>query len=129
MRDSFGAEEHVYPATVTHVLSMLSPQSRMLELRTEVMQQDGMPPLLLGSHVRVELEGSEQQGLLAIPNSALRKGKDIWVVEGGVLRIVPVTRAFSNDDTTYVRAAAMKEYTLITSNLSGVLDGMAVELR
>ena len=75
---------------VLRLLGDLEPQGRMarvlvavddpllLQTRTEGTRL----PLLLGSYVRVEIQGKEVENVFALPRTALHGGDKVWIMDG-----------------------------------------------
>jgi hypothetical protein len=90
---------------------------------------DETAPLMVGAFVEVAIGGAMVEGVRSIPRLALRSGNTVWTGgPEGVLRIRParVVRAAGEQILVYVDMAPGER--VITSQLSGVTDGMKVRL-
>ncbi len=123
--------------SVLRLLPALDPVGRMARLLVEVEDPLGLktegttsvPPLLLGSYVRVYIAGPTFSKVVALPRGALREGSRIWVM--------------NNDDKLEVRKAQVSWLTrekillggglsagerVVTSSISGAYPGMVLRL-
>jgi multidrug efflux pump subunit AcrA (membrane-fusion protein) len=87
------------------------------------------PPLLLGAFVTAQIGGASRESFSAIPSAALRPGNTIWVVRGGLLRILPVRVIQRTDTLAYVATTTIEEGgDLVVSSLASPTDGMPVRI-
>ncbi|MBI4953180.1 MAG: efflux RND transporter periplasmic adaptor subunit [Myxococcales bacterium] len=91
-------------AKLTVVLPTLDPATRRLPVEAEV-PNDADAPLLAGSFVQTTVVGAEPLVLLRLPAAALRPGSqdEIFVVEGGTLRLRRIAYVRANDGALLVR--------------------------
>jgi len=85
------------------------------------------PPLLVGQFSQVEMEGRTGDYHL-IPRAGLRVDNEVWVVEDGRVRIVPVTVIQTRDNDVFVQGEVAADDLIIVSGVSLVTNGMQVEL-
>jgi len=85
------------------------------------------PPLLVGQFAQVEMEGRTGDYHL-IPRAGLRVDNEVWVVEDGRVRIVPVTVIQTRDNDVFVQGEVAADDLIIVSGVSLVTNGMQVEL-
>jgi len=85
------------------------------------------PPLLVGQFAQVEMEGRTGDYHL-IPRAGLRVDNEVWVVEDGRVRIVPVTVVQTRDNDVFVQGDLADGDAVIVSGVSLVTDGMQVEV-
>ncbi|MEM6646745.1 MAG: HlyD family efflux transporter periplasmic adaptor subunit [Bacteroidota bacterium] len=125
--------------TFNVVLRVPSPlQGRRVEASAQV--QDGAPavvpssapPLFVGSYVDAAIEGADLGAYAVIPRGALRRGGAIWTIEnaGGEtqLRVVPVAIVQEVGEDVFVTGDLSDGMPIVTTDLTGVVDGMAVRL-
>lgn len=86
-----------------------------------------MLPLLLGSFVRVKIEGSPLADTTEIPRVALVDDHFVWLVEGGVLRAREVEVVWREADRLLVRGLKAGE-AIVTTPLATPTEGMAVRI-
>jgi len=111
-------------------------QGRMVELLIEVAdplalaeQSARQPKLLLGSYVRVEIEGASLPRAAMIERELIRDGDQVWIMDDqGNLDIRPVEIAFRARDHVLVTAGINPGEKLIISNLPSPVQGMALRL-
>jgi len=85
------------------------------------------PPLLIGEYVRVEIEGPELDGVVALPRSALKNGRDVWVVrDDNTLDIRAVDIVWRGETTVMVRNDLRDGERIIMNGLSAPVQGMKV---
>lgn len=125
----------VYRAgTVTRLMTELEPAGRMARLLVTVedpldLTADKESPhaLILGSFVRVEIEGKEIQDVVKIPRTALRDGSHIWIVSSNnTLDVREVQVVWGGHDQVYISGDLPKGSLLITSDLAAPVPGMAL---
>ena len=89
-----------------------------------------MPALFSGMFVTVRIPVAPAVPLLAIPSVALRPGGRVWVVRGGVLRLVTVSVILTEGDTVVVsqpsEGVLQPGDKVVTSPLPSVSAGMPV---
>ena len=111
-------------------------QGRMVELLIEVADplaleehSEEQPKLLLGSYVRVEIEGASLPRAAMIERELIRDGDQVWIMDDqGNLDIRPVEIAFRARDHVLVTAGINPGEKLIISNLPSPVQGMALRL-
>lgn len=120
--------------TVLRLDGSLEEQGRMARLLATVpdplglAEASGRPPvLLLGSYVRVEIDGAELDGVVPIPRALMRDGDHVWVMDGeSKLDIRPVTVAFRSRDRVLVSGGLKAGERVVTSDLPAPVQGMAL---
>ncbi len=81
-------ENLTWTGNVEHLLSNVDPNGRMARLLVQIEDPLGLKkeeegptdPLLLGTYVRVNIQGPELDEVFVIPRKALREGSDVWVM-------------------------------------------------
>jgi RND family efflux transporter MFP subunit len=88
------------------------------------------PKLLLGSYVRVEIEGKTLPHSSAIERNLIRDGNQVWIMDDqGHLDIRPVEIAFRGQDHVLITGGISDGERLITTNLSSPVQGMTLRLK
>lgn len=138
----FAGQSFEWNARVRRVASTLDSQTRTLNVIVElddvngaraigpIVLASGVPPALINSFAKVVIEGPQPDATYAVPSTALRGGKDLWLLEpfdtqGGIMRILPVDLLHVDGETSYVRAKRLPTGArLITTALSTPQSGM-----
>jgi len=130
---AWGAEAH-RSGEVLRLAAELEPQGRMARLLVTVRDPLGLRPaapadrpLILGSYVRVAIEGRALADAVRVSRTALREGGLVWVMTGeDTLDIRAVEIAWSDREHVYVSAGLNAGDLLVTSNLGAPVQGMAL---
>ena len=117
---------------VIRLKSDLESQGRMARLLIQVedplsLQPDhsDQPRLLIGSYVRVEIEGNAVASAAAIEREFIRNGNNVWVMtDRGNLAIRPVEIAFRGADRLLVTGGITSGEQLITTDIATPVEGM-----
>jgi len=84
-------------------------------------------PLLLGSYVKVEIDGVEVSGLTEIPRKALQENNKVYVLtDEGKLRIAQVSVVWGDREVVLVTGDIDTGARLITSTLPTAVEGMSL---
>ncbi len=121
---------------VVRLLSDLEPQGRMARLLVAVEDPLGLedpsarrPRLLLGSYVRLEIEGTEVPGVVPLPREHLHEGDKVWVMgDGGKLEIRTVEVAFKGRERVLVSRGLEPGELIVTSPLATPVAGMPLRV-
>lgn len=131
----FAGRRHSWNGRVVRAAGELDPRNRMLDLVVEVADPYGghaeaQAPLLVGMFVDVEIVGQTVDDVRQLPRSALRENGVVWVADAaGALRFRPARVVHVRGETVLVRLDLAPGERVITSQLSGVTDGMRVRTR
>ena len=86
--------------------------------------------LLLGSYVRVEIQGKAMPHAAAVERDLVRDGNRLWIMDAqGKLDIRPVEIAFRGQDHVLVTGGVSDGERLITTNLPSPVQGMTLQLK
>ena len=86
-------------------------------------------PLLLGSYVRVEIDGVELSDVAEVPRRALQENDKVYVLDGeDTLRIKPVEIVWGADETVLVRGPLKDGERLVVSNMAAPVEGMKLRV-
>lgn len=89
----------------------------------------GLPPLLIGSYVRAEIEGLEIPDVVVLPRAYLRDGNYVWVMnDKDALEIRPVEIIFRGRETVYLSQGLADGERVVSSALSTPVEGMPLRL-
>lgn len=138
----FAGQIFDWDAKVTRVAPTLDQRTRTLTVTVELIDitgaratgtsilASGAPPALINSFADVVIEGPQPDATYAVPSTALRGGKELWLLtpsegEGGNLKIAPAILVHVDNETSYVTSAFIPQGArLITTALSTPQEGM-----
>lgn len=117
--------------------AMVEENGRMAKLLAEIPDPLSLlttspeqPKLLLGSYVRVEIEGKLLSKAAAIERDLVHNGEQLWIMdEEGRLDIRTVEIAFRGQDQVLVTDGVSHGEKLITTNLPSPVQGMTLRLQ
>jgi RND family efflux transporter MFP subunit len=121
-------------AKVDRLKADLEPKGRMARLLVTVndpLELDPTTnkryPLILGSYVRVELEGIEVADIVRIPRTAVREGNRVWLMNpDNTLDIRTVRIVWSSNNHVFISDGLADGELLVTSNMAAPVQGMAL---
>jgi RND family efflux transporter MFP subunit len=122
---------------VIRLLSDLEKEGRMARLLVEVEDplaresaHAGLPKLLLGEYVRVEIEGRELDRVAAVDRRLVREGNRVWVMnERDELEIRAVEIVFRGRDHLLVGNGLRDGERIVTTDLAAPVEGMPLRVR
>ena len=122
---------------VVGMMANVEEQGRMAKLLIEVpdplaleSRSNGLPRLLLGSYVRVEIEGKPLAQAAAIERDLVHDGNRVWIMDKqDNLDIRTVEISFRDLDQVLVTGGISPGELLVTSNLPSPVQGMSLRLR
>jgi RND family efflux transporter MFP subunit len=138
----FAGQAFEWDAKVTRVAPTLDQRTRTLTVTLELIDiagaratgtnilASGAPPALINSFANVVIEGPRPASTYAVPSTALRGGKELWLLTAseaneGTLKIVPASLVHVDNETSYVTSAFIPQGArLITTALSTPQEGM-----
>ncbi len=126
------AESDIRQGRVVRLEADLEEQGRMARLLVRVddplslsPDNTGQPRMLIGSYVRVEIEGQTMTSAAAIDREFIRNGSDVWIMEAnGNLSIRPVEIAFKGIDHIMVTGGISPGENLVVTDLAAPVEGM-----
>jgi len=113
------------------LLGDLEPQGRLARVLVQVNDPlaervDG-PPLLLGSYLRVQLQGRPLENTVRVPRELLRDGSHLWLkTAAGELAVRRVQPVWGDADAVYLRDPLQPGEQVVTTNLETPVPGMAL---
>jgi len=121
---------------VIRLLCGLEDNGRMAQLLVSVKNPLGIrdggsskPPLLIGSYVRIEIEGRKLTSVIPLKRDYLRDGNTVWIMnDKDRLTIRPVKIVFKGKDTVYVSEGIDEGDRIVTSDISAPVKGMLIRL-
>jgi len=138
-----GASVRIFPdgnqefhGRVLKLLGDLEEEGRMARVLVTVPDPFGRSskdksrrPLLIGQYVRVRIAGKEMENAARIPRSALREGKQVWLVgEDGKLRAREVVVAWREEESLLVREGLNDGDRLVITEMAAPEEGMLVQV-
>ena len=119
---------------VIRLKSDLESQGRMARLLIQVEDplsltpdNQGKPRMLMGSYVRVEIEGNVVDSAMAVEREFIRNGNSVWVMTlEGKLAIRPVDIVFRGADRLLITGGIESGEQLIITDLAAPVEGMAL---
>lgn len=95
----------------------------------ETATQQSSIPLLLGSFVRVEIDGVELSGVAEVPRRAMQESDTVYVLDSdNQLRIKRVEVVWGGEDTVLVRGPLQNGDRLVLSVLATPVEGMKLRV-
>lgn len=124
--------------TVKRLKAELETSGRLAELIIEVKdplsqqaENKGAPALILGSFVRVKITGDTLHNVIALPDSVVHNGTQLWLLsEQNTLDIKTITPVWKGDEKVFIDAKQLPNDTrIISSNLSTPVQGMTLRTK
>ena len=135
---SFGGRTWSWNGFVDRAQASLDEQTRTVDVILRVRDPFGSavpvdggdagdpPPLLIGEFVDVEIDGRSGEWR-SIPRRALQTGNEVWAVEDGRVRIVPVRVLQRVDDRVFVDGDLAEGTPVIVGGVTLATNGMDVD--
>jgi len=116
---------------VVRILADVDPAGRMARIIIRVSNPMSdlpeMPPLLLGSFVRLDIKAGSLDNVLTIPRLALREGNRIWTVDANnTLHVHTANILWTRHDNVLIHNDFTPDDKLIISDLPTAIPGMRV---
>ena len=131
--------KHAYRIGIVKRLKVeLENSGRMAELIIEIQdplclleENKGLPTLILGAFVRVEITGHTLKNVLPIPEPLIRSGQKIWLVTGqNSLDIQSITPVWQEQGLIFIDSDQIPANNkIISTSLSTPVQGMAVRVQ
>lgn len=125
----FADAEHRRPGRVDRLEAQVDPQSRLVHVVVTVDDPfSGSAPLLPGSFAQVDIIGDTLAGVIAVPRSALRADRQVWLAVDGSLRMHQADVRRLNRDLAYLRPDGLlgPGAQIIVSALDAATEGMKI---
>lgn len=114
---------------VERLIGEVDQSTRMARILVSVPRPlggDGVPPLILGAVVRVEIEAKPIEDVVRLERAYLRQGDSVWVMDGNALRVRQAEVVFSDSSYAYLGSGVNEGDKIITTDLATVVDGLPV---
>ncbi len=136
--DSAGETSGAYrTGKVIRLISTLEPEGQMARLLVSVpdplsLNSDSpktVPMLLIGTFVRVQIEGRQLTQVIAIQREWLRNNSTVWLMNGNnELEIRPVQIAYRDRDRVFVKEGLQEGERLVVTDLAAPVQGMPLRI-
>ncbi len=128
IRDASRPDAGPWQGRVIRLLSQIETQGRRAQLLVEVNPRaPGAPPLLLGSYVKAQIQGRRLDAVYRL-NPAWIQQDSVWVVREGRLHRAELELLHAQDDGVIARGELGTEARVMSSVLTGAVEGMQVRL-
>jgi RND family efflux transporter MFP subunit len=122
---------------VIRLAAGLEEQGRMARLLISVRdplgldaEEGGTPRLLIGSYVRVEIEGVEFESVMPVSRALIRDGDRVWIMNGeDRLDIRPVEVAFRGRDRVLIADGIEPHERLVVTDLATPVQDMPLRMQ
>ena len=129
-----GSQE--FEGRVIKLLGDLESEGRMARVLVSVpdplgrlSRDENRRPLLIGQYVRIRIVGKEIENAARIPRSALRGGKQVWLVgHDGKLQAREVVVAWREEETLLIREGLNDGDRLVVTEMAAPEEGMLVQV-
>ena len=124
--------------TIKRLKVELEASGRMAELIIEIQdplslleENKGLPALILGAFVHLEIAGHTLKNVLAIPETVIHSGENIWLVtDKNTLDIKKITPVWQEQGLVFIHADQLPENArIISSSLSTPVQNMTVRIQ
>ncbi|MCY3841653.1 MAG: efflux RND transporter periplasmic adaptor subunit [Gammaproteobacteria bacterium] len=132
LRAPFAGRDRTWHAKIVRTEGELDPQTRMVNLIAQVEapydQPGDAPPLTVGLFVEAEIVGSEFEGVVVVPRSAMMDSGRVGVVTpDNRLEFRPVDVLRRTGDTIYLSGGVRDGESICLSELPVAMEGQRVE--
>lgn len=128
VRSTFGGDTTEWRGRIVRASGQIDPRTRMLPLIARVENPFAGPvPLRIGEYVHAVIEGRSMGGVIEIPRSALRQGRQVLVVSPGStihFRDVEILRLTS--ELAFLASGLQPGETIVLSAMDAPVEGMTV---
>ena len=128
VRSSFGGNAAEWRGRIVRAAGQIDPRTRMLPLVARIENPFAGPvPLRIGEYVQASIEGRTMEGVIEIPRSALRDGRQVLVVSPAStihFRDVEILRL--TDESAFLTGGLQPGDTIVLSAMDAPVDGMTV---
>ena len=124
----------VRDAVVSRLSGQVERSGRLAKVFLTVsdpINREGVPDrgsLLLGSYVRVDIEGPEVEGVVEVPRSVLQENDTVWVMDAeGRLSVRSCDIVVGRTDTVLAKISLQTGDRIITSPMGMAIEGMLLQ--
>jgi RND family efflux transporter MFP subunit len=121
---------------IIRLMNSLETQGRMAQLLVEIddplslnAENSELPPLILDSYLRVEIEGKEINNVIALNRDLIRNGNQVWIMdEQNKLEIRDVNIIYLTANTAIISQGLKRGERIISTKLSAPVIGMDLQV-
>ena len=120
-----------WKAHILRLLGDVDPKSRMARLLVGIGDPMGIygdkanPPLLIGTYVRVEIQGPKVRDVIVLPREVIHNENEVWVKsEEGLLEIRKVKIVFKDQESVFVKDGIEEGDEIVVSSIPIPIPGM-----
>jgi RND family efflux transporter MFP subunit len=127
----FDTHGDAHPGTVLGLTGELEPQGRMARVLVGVDRPEGAadPGILIGSYLRVEIEGRRLSDVVALEGRLVHDGDTVWVMDpGDRLDLRRVEVEFRERERVYISSGLDAGERVVASDLASPVQGMPLRL-
>jgi RND family efflux transporter MFP subunit len=133
IRAEIGSKTHLWDGHIARVEGTIDSLTRQLYVVAEVedpyrFTQDGTPPLKIGQFVNVLIKGHKLKNVVVLPRTAITPSNNINVIEAGILKRVPVSALWKDDDHIVIKNDFTLKQQISITPLGDVISGTRVEI-
>jgi RND family efflux transporter MFP subunit len=129
-------EEQYREGRVLHLMGQLEEAGRLAQVIVSVPDPMGiegnsdLPPLLIGSYVRVDIEGVSIPDVIVLPREYIHEDNSVRVMnDQDALEIRRVEIVFRGREEVFVSKGLFDGDRVVTSDLSAPVDGMPLQIK
>lgn len=128
-----GRRKQLYAGKIISLAPDLENDGLMARLLIEIADplglQNGRQPLLLGSFVEAQIEGSKLENVYTLPRSALGENDIVLLVDKqSRLQLQPVTVAWKGMDSVFVSDGLTPQTRVVISRVAAPIKGMPLKV-
>ncbi len=129
----FTRDNRRYQAEIFRLLGDVADKSRLARILVSIEDPLGQDPektspLLINAYVTLSIQGQTIRNTIALPRRCARDGNTVWIARDGRLEVVPLDILWKNEQMLFVRSGVKPGDQVIVSELSSVVDGMAIRV-
>jgi RND family efflux transporter MFP subunit len=133
IQDVGGKEQVERKGNLLRNIGRVEEMGRMVQLLISISNPldppNGLSQILLGSYVRVEIEGPRLDDVIAIPRAALRENSRVWIVgKESKLEYRKIEVLHSKDEKVFIQDQLKTGELIITSPVKNALEGTLLEV-
>lgn len=117
--------QKTWKGTISRLLPEVDTVTRMPVVIATLMDTEHLP---VGAFVEASIQGKTLESIFPIPVTALKNQKEVWLFENNRLKIQPVKWVDGNNVEHWITEGLKEGDRVITSALTGVVEGMPVQL-
>ena len=121
---------------VLRLLGELEQQGRLAQVLVSVKDplslnsdSSNLPPILVGSYVRIEIDGKTLEDVFSVKRDYLHDGENIWLMNNDdQMEVRSVEVLFRDKDIVYLSNGIQDGDRIVTTDISAPVDGILLRL-